>query len=163
MGEQPWVIEYAVIDSLHMNAVIGDLEPGESALSPRVVDRIGAYGMLQFHTMWEVPKVRDNATAELIEAYNTYEREVIDEMETPPDRRYQQVHQGHLTALQPGERALLDDQRLRANSLTGPADMLLDEIRALEAAGVNNVTLWAPPGKVRETIAEFSQEIIAKL
>jgi alkanesulfonate monooxygenase SsuD/methylene tetrahydromethanopterin reductase-like flavin-dependent oxidoreductase (luciferase family) len=63
--------------------------------------------------------------------------------------------------LKPGEEKYLDEGLIRATTLTGAADEIIAHLKALEAAGITQVAIQVVT-KGRETIEEFSREIIAR-
>jgi alkanesulfonate monooxygenase SsuD/methylene tetrahydromethanopterin reductase-like flavin-dependent oxidoreductase (luciferase family) len=93
--------------------------------------------------------------------WERYRDEYVAKMKTPEDRRYLEVHEGHLIYLKPGEEKYLDEGFIRATTLTGTADEIVARLRALEAAGITQVAIQVVT-KGREMIEEFSREIIAK-
>jgi 5,10-methylenetetrahydromethanopterin reductase len=135
------------------------LKPGESATSPRVIERVGPRSIVPFHAMWERSAVTPPWMAPSL--WERYRDEYVAKMKTPKDRRYLEVHEGHLIYLKPGEEKYLDEGLIRATTLTGTADEIIARLKALEAAGITQVAIQVVT-KGREMIEEFSREIIAK-
>jgi hypothetical protein len=79
------------------------------------------------------------------EEYRAY----VDGMATPEDRRYLQVHDGHATWLAPAERRFLTEEAIRAVTIVGSVDEVVDRVRNAERAGVTELALqsrWRRPG-----------------
>jgi alkanesulfonate monooxygenase SsuD/methylene tetrahydromethanopterin reductase-like flavin-dependent oxidoreductase (luciferase family) len=136
------------------------LRPGESATSPRVIARVGAFAIIMLHALWEQSAVAE-AGGPFDQQWRRYRDEYIAGMKTPPDRRYLEVHEGHLIYLKPGEERYLDEGIIRAATLTGTPDEIIARLKAFEAAGLKQVALQVV-NNGREMIEEFSREIIAR-
>ncbi len=135
------------------------LKPGESATSPRVIERVGPYSIISYHALWERSAIisPDEAPPQ----WQRYRDEYVAKMKTPEDRRYLEVHTGHLIYLKPGEEKYLDEQLIRATTLTGTSDEIIARLRALEEAGLSQISIQIVTNG-RETIEEFSRQVIAK-
>ncbi len=81
----------------------------------------------------------------------------------PRDRRYQEVHRGHLSHLLPGEAEVLTDEVIRATTLTGTAAEIVQVLRELEGAGLRGVMLNPAPHLVREAVREYAEKIAPQL
>jgi alkanesulfonate monooxygenase SsuD/methylene tetrahydromethanopterin reductase-like flavin-dependent oxidoreductase (luciferase family) len=142
------------------STVICVLEPGESAASPRVLEHVGAAAMMAYHSYACHPEIADYLPPALRDRIEIYEREVLSVLGVPRDRIYQEVHAGHLAKLLNGEAAVLTDEVVRMTTLTGTAEEIAAQLRALEDAGLNNVSFWIPPHLTREVILTVEQEIM---
>ncbi|HXJ79212.1 MAG TPA: LLM class flavin-dependent oxidoreductase [Candidatus Methylomirabilis sp.] len=139
------------------------LEDGESPTSPRVLEHVGAYGMMPFHAYADNPAIGDHLPPAVQDRLDVYEREVLSRLDVPSDRRYQQVHRGHLSHLVHGEAAVLTDEIVRMTTLTGTAEEIVTVLRRLQAAGLKNIALNPPPHLVRETVRMYADEIAPRL
>ncbi|MDE0003796.1 MAG: hypothetical protein OXQ29_13995, partial [Rhodospirillaceae bacterium] len=81
---------------------------------------------------------------------------------SPSDRRYLDVHEGHLVYLKPGEEAFVDERGL-SRTLVGSAEEIAARIRALESAGVRNLALQVAGTDGRELIEEFASQVMPRL
>jgi alkanesulfonate monooxygenase SsuD/methylene tetrahydromethanopterin reductase-like flavin-dependent oxidoreductase (luciferase family) len=135
--------------------------PGESVLSPRVTERVGPFAIVFYHALWEGSVVAANIPEELRTAYRVYEQEYVAKMKTPEDRRYLEVHEGHLIYLKPGEERFLNEHLIRGSTLTGPGEEIIARLKALEAAGLKNIAVQVVTNG-QELIEEFGREVIAK-
>jgi len=93
--------------------------------------------------------------------YASYKDDYIDKMPTPEDRRYLEIHEGHLIYLKPGEERYLTEDLVRSSTLTGTSEDIIVRIRALEQAGLSQVTVQVVTDGL-ELIEEFGKNIIAK-
>jgi hypothetical protein len=84
-------------------------------------------------------------------------------MKTPLDRRFQEMHLGHLVFVRPGEEAFITPELIKIATLTGSAGEIIDRVHELEEAGVSNIALNVCGTDAREMIREFGNEVIAKL
>jgi alkanesulfonate monooxygenase SsuD/methylene tetrahydromethanopterin reductase-like flavin-dependent oxidoreductase (luciferase family) len=137
------------------------LRPGESPTSPRVVERIGPFSIVALHALWEQSAVAGDLPAPLRKLYERYDKEYVATLKTPADRRYLEIHEGHLIYLKPGEERYVDESLVRGFSLTGTGAEIIARIKALEAVGLKQVALQVV-NDGQAMIEEFSREVIAK-
>lgn len=136
------------------------LEPGESAASPRVLEAVGAAAMMAFHTYACHPEIGEHLPPVFRDRIETYEREVLARFGVPREKVYQEAHAGHLSHLLDGEAAVLTDEIVRMTTLTGTAEEIAAQLRALEAAGLRNVAFWPPPHLTREFVLSIEQQVM---
>jgi 5,10-methylenetetrahydromethanopterin reductase len=142
------------------------LRDGEELTSQRVINRVGPVVVVGAHAAWET--AHDGAglgvnDPESAKTYGEYIDAIAAKRNSPADRRYLDVHEGHMMYLKEGEEAFVPDWMIPLTTLTGRADEVLERVRQLRDAGVDNLALQANPGMGREMIEEFSEKIIAKL
>ena len=138
------------------------LRDGESITSPRVLERVGPFAVVFLHALWEASAITTNVSGPLAKLWERYRDEHIAKMKTPPDKRYLEVHEGHLIYLRPGEERYIDETLLRTMTLTGRGDEIVARLRAVDASGVKLVALQVVNPYGREMIEDFSREVIAK-
>jgi 5,10-methylenetetrahydromethanopterin reductase len=142
------------------------LAAGEALDAPRVVRRVGPVVVVGIHAIWESARgghgfgISDDATAE---AFGAYIDDYAAKRGSPADRRYLDVHEGHMIYLKDGEEAFVVPELIPALTLTGDPEAVLQQVRELAAAGVDNLALQAIPGLARPLIEEFSTHVIARL
>jgi 5,10-methylenetetrahydromethanopterin reductase len=136
------------------------LEPGESAVSERALERIGAAAMMPFHAYADDPSIAQYLPPPIQERLDIYEKEVLARFDTPRDRTYQETHRGHLSHLLEGEAAVLTEEIVRMTTLTGTAEEIAALLGKLEAAGLGTVAFPIPPHLTREVIAEIEQTVM---
>ena len=146
------------------------LRPGESLAAPgvpdRVIDQVGSMVLATFHYWWELAEKAGTdgfVPDDCRDAWDAY-LAWVGSMETPPERRYQQIHDGHCTFLVEAERRFVTAATIRASGgLVGDPDEIVDQIRRLEAAGLREVTLLPPMEYARECFREFAEAIFPRL
>jgi 5,10-methylenetetrahydromethanopterin reductase len=142
------------------------LRDGESLDSARVIERVGPLAVVVAHAAWESAHggagfgIDDDARAR---SYGEYIDRYAAERGSPPDRRYLDVHEGHMVFLKEGEERFVGADGIKLITLTGPPDEVLERVRALAAAGVDNLAVQALPGHGRDLVEEFSRHVIARL
>ncbi len=137
------------------------LQPGESAVAPRVLERVGPFALVALHALWERSAVAADLPPALQQLYQRYETEYVAGLRTPADRRYLEIHEGHLIYMKPGEEKYLDETLIRGFSLTGTGEDIIARLKALEAVGLKQITIQVV-NDGREMIEEFSRQVIAK-
>jgi 5,10-methylenetetrahydromethanopterin reductase len=142
------------------------LRDKEELDAPRVIQRLGPTAVVAMHAMWETAHGGAGFNLENEEgarAYGEYIERIATARNSPKDRRYLDVHEGHMAFLKPGEDAFLSKDMLPLLSLVGNPDQVLERARALRDAGVDNLAVHVQPGDAREMVEEFSKHVIAKL
>jgi len=138
------------------------LRPGESATSQRVINRVGPFAIVALHALWEQSAVAADLPPLLKDLYARYDTEYAAKLKTPADRRYLEIHEGHLIYLKPGEERYVTEELVRGFSLTGTGEEIIARLKALEAVGLKQVAIQVVGETGREMIEEFSREVIAK-
>ena len=136
------------------------LRDGESITSPRVVERVGPFAIVMLHALWEQSAVGAGLQGPMLKLWERYRDEYVAKMKTPADRRYLEMHEGHLIYLRPGEERCVDENLVRFTR-TGRGDEIIARLKALEAEGLKQVAIQVVKNG-REMIEEFSREVIAK-
>lgn len=136
------------------------LRDGESITSPRVVQRVGPFAVVMLHALWEQSAVGAGLQGPMLKLWERYRDEYVAKMKTPADRRYLEMHEGHLIYLRPGEEKFVDENLVRF-TLTGRGEEIIARLKALEAEGLKQVAIQVV-NDGREMIEEFSREVIAK-
>ena len=130
------------------------LQPGEAIDSPRVLGRVGPRIAVALHYAYEVARAGKPVPAFLqpflTEAYARY-----------LDDRWDAIHATHSRTLQPGEDAFITPDAIRALSLTGTRDEILERLHGLEAAGLTQFVISPAWGLVEESMVEFAREVVA--
>jgi alkanesulfonate monooxygenase SsuD/methylene tetrahydromethanopterin reductase-like flavin-dependent oxidoreductase (luciferase family) len=138
------------------------LRPGESATSQRVINRIGPFAIVALHALWEQSAVAADLPPMLKDLYAKYDSEYAAKLKTPADRRYLEIHEGHLIYLKPGEEKYVTEDLVRGFSLTGTGEEIIARLKALEAVGMKQIAIQVVGDSGREMTEEFSREVIAK-
>lgn len=86
-----------------------------------------------------------------------------EKMETPPERRYQQIHLGHCAFLPPEERRFITEDLIRATGgLVGTPDEIVAMLREREAMGLGEITLLPAMAEARRNLRDFAEQVIAR-
>ncbi|MFE9606865.1 LLM class flavin-dependent oxidoreductase [Streptomyces hokutonensis] len=141
------------------NAVV--LEPGEPVTSDRVASLTDSWVGAAIHFAYEMWQVCQDETTvpppfrSFWEEYCAY----VDTMETPPDRRYLQIHDGHATFLPAAERRFLTEDAIRAVTLIGTVDEIVEQVKAAESAGVTELAIQSPLATARDVMRDFAEKV----
>ena len=123
-----------------MGCVLAD---GESADGPRARAQAGPLALSFFHGVMDgslkvrVPEALAPAVAAYRRLYESYE---------PADARYLTLHQGHFIRPRPDEETFLTAALVRDLTTTGTAAELVERVRALAAAGYQQLVICLAPG-----------------
>ena len=138
------------------------LEDGEDVTSDRVVSMTDSWVGAAIHFAYEMWQIRHDEAAvpppfrPFWEEYVAY----VDSMETPADRRYLQIHDGHATFLPAAERRFLTEDAIRAVTIVGSVDEIAEQIKAAEAAGVTELALQSPMATGRQVMRDFAEKVL---
>jgi alkanesulfonate monooxygenase SsuD/methylene tetrahydromethanopterin reductase-like flavin-dependent oxidoreductase (luciferase family) len=137
------------------------LKPGEQLTSPRVLEQMGPMAAVALHALWESSAVAAQLPASLRSVAERYRDEYVERLDMPADRRYMKVHEGHTIYVKPGEERFLTAEVIAAFSMTATRERLIERIRDLEAAGMDEIAFSVPNDGARERIEELGREIVA--
>jgi alkanesulfonate monooxygenase SsuD/methylene tetrahydromethanopterin reductase-like flavin-dependent oxidoreductase (luciferase family) len=140
------------------------LKPGEKLTSDRVIDECGSQVAAVLHFVYEIYQQthREDAIPEAFrdvwEEYCTH----VAKMQTPAEKRYLQIHNGHCTFLVPEERRFVTPKTILGSCLVGePAD-LITQLQAAEKAGLKEVSILPPMDYARKVIGDFAEQVVRK-
>ncbi|MEV6338839.1 hypothetical protein AB0M12_29505 [Nocardia vinacea] len=88
---------------------------------------------------------------------------VLDRLQVPRERFYQEVHAGHLSHLLDGEADVLTEEIVRMTTLTGTLEEIADVLLRLEGLGMSNVSLWIPPSSFQEVVLDVETKLMPLL
>ena len=140
------------------------LQPGERLDSDRVIDECGSQVAAAIHFVYEIYKQTANEDF-IPEAFRGIWDEYcasVERMETPQDKRYLQIHNGHCTFLVPEERRFITPEAIRGVCLIGTPDELIAQVRAAEQAGLKEVVLLPPRDAARKVFADFAEQVMRR-
>ncbi len=138
------------------------LRPGEAVDSPRVRAMTGHWVMASLHALAAGYASPQSLPEPARPAYQAYVEHVA-RMKTPPDERYLELHAGHCTFVAPGEERFVTADTIRATMIVGTRDELIDQIRALERAGLGQVFINPPMDRFADCIEEISREFVGRV
>jgi alkanesulfonate monooxygenase SsuD/methylene tetrahydromethanopterin reductase-like flavin-dependent oxidoreductase (luciferase family) len=141
------------------------LRPGESMTSDRVIDEIGPMAAATLHYWWEYYQ-KDGDTSTVAQRCRNLWDEYLaftEKMETPPAKRYQQIHFGHCAFLPREERRFITEDLIRATGgLVGTPDEIIAMLREREAMGLTEITLLPAMDAARRNLKDFAEQVIAR-
>jgi len=137
------------------------VQPGESLDSARVLSQMGPMAAVALHALWEASAVAAQLPSSLRSIYEKYRNEYVEKLDMPTDRRYLKVHEGHTIYVKQGEERFLTPEVIAAFSMTAPRERLIERIRELEAAGLDEIAFCIPNDGARERIEELGREIVS--
>lgn len=142
-------------------AAVVVLEPGEPANSERVLAIAGANAATWLHYIYEqVCRGRMEPPPLVRPFWKEYTAMLED---TPAERRHQRVHQGHLTYLRREEARFLTPEVMRATSIVGTADEVVETLRAMGRAGLHQQIVIASLAARSRYLEDFARQIMPRL
>ncbi|HEY6419912.1 MAG TPA: LLM class flavin-dependent oxidoreductase [Candidatus Binataceae bacterium] len=136
------------------------LKPGEALDSPRVKAMTGPWVMASMHALAAGYARPESLPAPARPAYTAYAEHVS---RMAPEERYLQLHIGHCTYVAPNEERFVTAETIRATTIVGPREEVVEQLRGLERAGLAQVFINPPMEGFEECIAEISREVIEKM
>jgi len=137
------------------------LDPGESTDSSRVREECGAMAMATVHYAYDQwRQLGKPPPAFLAGLWDDYCATLAS---APPERLHQRIHGGHNCWVLPEEERFVTAELIEATCLVGSADVLVERLLSLEAAGLDQVMLlpsFAPRYAVLERVA---REVLPRL
>ena len=131
------------------------LDPGEAVDSPRVKAECGAMAMAAVHFAYDqFRNFGRRPSAYLLGIWEDY-RALIESY--PEERRHQRIHAGHNCHVVPEEERFLTPEVLRATAMIGTKGELVERLRALAGAGLDQVMIlpnWDTRFDVLERVAK---------
>lgn len=136
------------------------LRPGETLESPRVRQLTSPYVMTMVHYLYEAVKRPADLPPHYQEVFHAYQAHV-EQMRTPADRRYQEIHDGHVIYTRPDEERFVTPRLIAETCLVGSREEIIAWLKALAAVGLNQFVIIPPWGYVEEALVEFAREVMA--
>jgi len=139
------------------NAVV--LRAGETLTDERIVEATGAWVTCLIHFVYEIYEYTHNEEMipEFMHGIWEEYRNHVDQMETPPEKRFREIHDGHCTYHVASERRFITPEMIRGTHLVGSADEIAEQVRKAEAGGLDEISLLPPIAALRETMRDFTQ------
>jgi 5,10-methylenetetrahydromethanopterin reductase len=137
------------------------LRPGEKPDSDRVKHAIGPNVMASVYYFYDMVHERGIDPPPFLERiWGPYCRLVE---QVPVEHRHFRTHEFHYTDLHPGEAELVDEQLIRDTCLVGTAEELVEQIRALEQDGLEELVFAVGSSAKWELAEAFSRQVMARL
>jgi alkanesulfonate monooxygenase SsuD/methylene tetrahydromethanopterin reductase-like flavin-dependent oxidoreductase (luciferase family) len=138
------------------------LRPGERLSDERVINETGSQVASALHFYYEIWK----EIGEKDEVIPPYFANVWDDYlkrvrgySLPENARFRQIHDGHCTFLQPEERRFVTPEAIRGTCIVGTPDEIVAQLRTMEQAGINEITLLQPADYQRKVYRDFAELI----
>jgi alkanesulfonate monooxygenase SsuD/methylene tetrahydromethanopterin reductase-like flavin-dependent oxidoreductase (luciferase family) len=141
------------------------LAPGEDCSAEHVIEDVGPLVTSGLHYQWEVvpePKRDAPMPPHYAPVWLRY-LDFVDQMVTPAEYRYQQVHLGHCGFIAPGERQFVTKELVERGTLTGTPDQIVERLRAAEAGGLTQVMIMSDEKHAVRVIRNFAENVFPLL
>jgi len=136
------------------------LKPGEAIDSPRVKAMVGPWVMASLHAIAAGYARPTSLPPEVTKIYDAYAAHVA---RMPESERYLHVHLGHCTFVSPEEQKFVTAETIRATTIVGVREAVIEQLRGLEKAGLSQVFLNPPMDGFNECLDDISRELIGKV
>lgn len=137
------------------------LQPGEPPDSDRVKRQCGAFAVASLHYAYDQWRQYGRTPGgPLAEVWDEYAA-LLDEV--PEELRHQRVHQGHNCWVLPEEERFLTRGLIEATCLVGTADELVERLRALHDAGLDEVMILPNLEPRYEVLHEVAEAVLPRL
>jgi len=134
------------------------LEPGEATDSERVKRLVGAFAIASVHYSYDQWRQQGRgpgpALAGIWEEYSALLEQ------TPDEIRHQRIHRGHNCWVEPEEERFITKELIEATCLVGTADQLIERLRALNDAGLDQVMILPPLEPRFEVLEQVGAEVL---
>ncbi len=140
------------------------LEPGEDLTSDRVIDECGSWVSAVLHFTYEIYEFTGKeemippAVHDIWDEYCAY----VKKMETPAEKRYLQIHNGHCTFLIPEERRFITPKAIEGSCIIGTPDEIIEKLRNAEKNGLKEVSLLPPMASARKVLSDFAEKVMKR-
>ncbi|HTW86835.1 MAG TPA: LLM class flavin-dependent oxidoreductase [Candidatus Binataceae bacterium] len=138
------------------------LRPGEKLTDERVINETGSQVTCMLHLIYEVWAYLGGKQEEIVPPYfaDVWE-DYVKRVESYPEKtRFRHIHDGHCTFLQPEERRFVTPEAVAEITITGEPDYVVSRIRAMEAEGMQEVTLLPPADYQRTVFRDFAEKVM---
>ena len=137
------------------------LEPGEAVDSERVRRLCGAFAVASLHYSYDQWRQQGRPPGPALES--VWEEYTALLAETPEDRRHQRVHQGHNCWLLPEEERFVTRELIETTCLVGTADELVERLRAMDEAGLDQLMILPPFDPRFEVLETIGSQVLPHL
>ena len=137
------------------------LDPGEATDSPRVRHECGAFAMATLHFAYDQWRNFGNDPPAIVaDVWDDYCAMLA---EFPEERLHQRIHAGHNCWVTPEEERFVTRALIEGSCLVGTADELIDRLRSLEAAGLDQVMILPSFEPRYEVLERVGREVLPHL
>lgn len=137
------------------------LAPGEDLGSERVLRECGPFVISSLHYLYDqVHQLGKEPPAHVRHLWDEYSALVE---ATPEAVRHLRVHAGHCTYLLEEERRFVTPDLIRATCLVGSAEEIVEQVRALESAGLHQLMILPSLESRYDVLERFASEVMPRL
>jgi len=139
------------------------LRPGEKLTDDRVIEETGSWVTAILHFAYEIWVQMGKKDALIPPAFaNVWDQYLdrVNDMSLPPDARFRQIHDGHCTFMQPGERKFVTPEAIKGTCLVGTPEEIADQLRVMERGGVGGIALLPPAEYQRKVFRDFAETVM---
>lgn len=146
--------------SVHSLTTAVVLEPGEAVNSERVLREAGPWAISNLHYLYERIGPDGDPPPHAQAVWADYTRMLAEE---PPERLHRRIHAGHCTTVLPEEARFVTPELIQASCLVGVAEEVIEQVRALENAGLTQLILLPSLEAQYSVLDTFSRQVLARL
>lgn len=152
------------MDGFHVAALVNllMLQPGETLASERVVAAIGSAIMANVHFLvdWVREQPGREPPAYVLPIWDEY---MDFHNKRDAERAHQKLHESHYTYLDPEEARFITPEVIRNFCIAGHPEEIVEQLRDLEAQGLNAITFIAPDDQKYRLIEDFARQVMARM
>jgi 5,10-methylenetetrahydromethanopterin reductase len=137
------------------------LRKGENLSSDRVIDTLGSIVMGGFHYAYD--QVRNYGAEPPTHLEDSWEEYCAIVESVPEAQRHRRIHIGHCMWVEPDERKFVTPERIQAACLVGSGKEIIEQLEAMERAGLTQVMLLPSLDKQYEALEDVSREVLARM
>jgi alkanesulfonate monooxygenase SsuD/methylene tetrahydromethanopterin reductase-like flavin-dependent oxidoreductase (luciferase family) len=139
------------------------LRPVEKIDSDRVVQEVGSQVAALLHFYYEIWKdlgKRDELIPPFFRDIWGQYIEHVAGFSLPEEKRFRQIHEGHCTFLQPGEEKFVTPAGIRASSIVGTPEEIVDQLHEMERNGVGGISILVAADTQRKVYRDFAEMVM---
>lgn len=152
-----------VLDGFFTTALVNlmVLEPGEAVDSERVVQQLGPSIMANVHYL--VDAARDVGIEPPAYVRPIWDDYLAFHESRDAKHRHQMLHQSHYSYIDEDEARFITPELVRAFGIVGEPDEIIEQLKALEAEGLDAICFIPPGGDARGVYRAFAEDVIARM
>ena len=134
------------------------LRPGETLSTPRVVQEVGSSLMVNLHYLYD--RYRESAAEPPAYVEPIWEQYVAFRAERDRQRDVTEAHSSHYGHLDPAEARFVTPEMIRTFCIAGHPGEIIDQLRALQAEGLDGINFIMAADRQWEMCDEFAAAVI---
>jgi len=139
------------------------LRPGEKLSDERVINEVGNMVSAELHFYYEIWKKAGEPDAMIPPHFaNVWERYIdrVNNFSLPENAKFRQIHDGHCTYLQLGEREFITPDAIKASCLVGSPEEIIEQLQEMEKSGLKELNLLPDADQAAKVYRDFSEFIM---